>query len=162
MIEGITEPFEPGRAPLTSAEQKAARQAFNEGLTAVHAHFGEGDLDIEAVQEQTGAEISFWLKADWGLMHAYTPEVASHTYGVGTDGVLRRSDSRSLDIAFSQPKEERFPGTAYDRFKQEIQVMDAECEAGLNDQPVGAKEVKALFALIMRGTINPTNYDEFL
>lgn len=162
MIEGITEPFEPGRAPLTSAELEAARQAFNEGLTAVHAHFGEGDLDIEAVQERTGAEISFWLKADLGLVHAFTPEVVTHVYGVDTDGVLYRSDTQSLDVTLSQPKEERFPGTAYDRFKQEIQMMDDEREAGLNDQPVGAKEVKALFALIMRGTINPTNYDEFL
>lgn len=128
--------------------------AYREGLTSLSQRFGQALLTLTAIQEHAGDEIKFVVETAARIVVAYTPEVQMHSYGIDEGGVIRRADSPISGLTSWRPEQERFSGSPLEQLHQLTAQADREQEAGINNQPVDATEVRSLFALILGGSLD--------
>ncbi len=154
MIDGVTKPFELGGSQLSPEEMRAATAAYITGMTDLLERFmGENILDLEVPLDDFG---TVNVIVDRGMaMALISTDAQLHSYGLGSEGVVRRHDSRSLDATLDAPDIERtMPrGASVEEGLAALKRQVAEEDAlGINYQPVDLEEVTNLFALLQRAT----------
>jgi hypothetical protein len=153
MIEGITKRFELGGTQLTDEEKCAAAAVYLAGLGYLATYF-ESDVFMQLEVVPPGGEVDMLAFVDMGLRRVslIAPDTQLHRYDVGSDGFVRRNDTRRRSAMDEHvPDSERFSGRPIARFAQLRSQEKQDEKLGLNNQPVDAEEVTGLFTMLGHG-----------